>query len=495
MNLSAETQFARQVTDRPLPSPVLSIAVSWVCLALSLLIGETVISASPRMALFYSSFIVLASLVVLVCMVMFQTGQTSKHIGYLIFLLGVFYWFTSPAMGFALSSDGYVGDRYGIRASRESVIKSCTYLALFLTAAVTTYWLMFPRISTRINARSFATTPRGLPFAIFGLFFLGIVPYLVFSDGIQHIVTSLLAGRTEVRPWKSEGPLGNFRSAVYYFCISGFVAAGGFAGTWGTMMEKNRGLRNSYLAIFGFTTLIMYLDGGTRSWVALAVIPTVLAWVARTLKKRRVTIGRILFLVVLVCAVQLSFEVARASRHRGWSTENARRVDLRNRHFDNDFFTDLAVSIELVPSQHPYFYADDFFAFITHPIPRFLWENKPISGILIFYNDRVHKGLLGQSGTGNKLPSHIGQFYMSLGTFGVILLGTLAGSISAFASGMIRSNHMGICHLGSLVAVWWFLMSRGVYPGWVYPVLFTSVILVVGFRQTSRHLPSRSFDL
>jgi hypothetical protein len=26
-------------------------------------------------------------------------------------------------------------------------------------------------------------------------------------------------------------------------------------------------------------------------------------------------------------------------------------------------------------------------------------------------------------------------------------------------------------------------------------VLFTWVILVVGFRQTSRHLPSRSFDL
>ncbi len=494
MSLSAETVFVRQKTHRQLPLPIISIAISSICFALSLLIGETVISASPRMALFYSAFIVLLSLVTLVCIVVFQAGQTSKHIGYLILLLGVFYWFASPAMGFALASDGYVGDRYGIRVSREAVVQSCTYLALFLAVAITTYWLMFPRISTRINARSFASTPLGLPFVIFGLFFCGLIPYLVFSDGVQHIVTSLLAGRTEIRPWKSDdGALGNFRSAVYYFCISGFVAAGGFAGTWGTMMEKSRGLRSAYLGIFAFTTVIMYFDGGTRSWVALAVLPTVLAWLASTLKKRRLTIGRIVFLVGLIVAVQLAFEIARASRHRGWSTENARKVDLRDRHFDNDFFTDLAVSVELVPREHPYFYADDFIAFVTHPIPRFLWENKPISGILIFYNDRVHTGLLSKHG-GNKLPSHLGQFYMSFGTWGVVLLGMLAGLISAVASGMIRSNHMGICHLGSLVAVWWFLMSRGVYPGWVYPVLFCWLILAVGFRQTSRCLPSHSSD-
>ena len=494
MSLSTETRIARLSTDRPPPLAVLSIAISWVCLALSLLIGETVIAASPRMALFYSSFIVLVSLVVLVCLVMFQAGQTSKHVGYLIVILGVFYWYASPAMGYTLAGDGYVGDRYGIRVSRESVTKSCTYMALFLTATVTSYWLMFPRISTRINSRPFAKIPLGLPFVIFGLFFFGMIPYLIFSEGIQHIVTSLLAGRTEVRPWKSEGALGSYRSAIYYFCISGFVAAGGFAGTWGAMMEKSRGLRHAYLSIFVFTTVVMYLDGGTRSWVALAVIPTVLTWFARTLKNRRLTIGRIVFLVGLICAVQLAFEVARASRHRGWSRENVRKVDLRNRHFDNDFFTDLAVSVELVPSEHPYFYADDLFAFVTHPIPRFLWEDKPISGVLMFYNGRVHKGYLGQRG-GNKLPSHIGQFYMSIGTSGVILLGILAGLISAVASGMIRSDHLGICHFGSMITVWWFLMSRGVYAGWAYPLLFNWIILIVGFRQTGRDLRTRDFVL
>ena len=110
-----------------------------------------------------------------------------------------------------------------------------------------------------------------------------MIPYLLFTDSLTQIISSLLAGRTEIRPWKSEGPLGNYKSAVYYFCVSGFVAAGGFAGTWGAMVERSEGLRRIYLSIFAMTAVVMYFDGGTRSWVALAVVPTILAWFARTL--------------------------------------------------------------------------------------------------------------------------------------------------------------------------------------------------------------------
>ena len=188
------------------------------------------------------------------------------------------------------------------------------------------------------------------------------------------------------------------------------------------------------------------------------------------------------FLLGVICAIQLSFEVARAARHRGWRRENLQYVNLSRRHFDNDFYSDLAVAVELVPREHGFFYLDDFVAFVTHPIPRFIWRNKPVSSILVFYNDRVHRGYFKKK-SGNKLPSSIGQFYMSGGTTGVVILGILAGIISATASGLIRANHMGLCHFGSLMAVWWFLMSRGVYPGWTYPILFNWIILIVGFRR------------
>ena len=478
---SIETQLARSATERTLPVPIISIAAVVFCLAMSMLVSEAIGSVTPSTGLMYSSSLIILTLVTLIYLVIFQTGDTGKHVAYLILLLGVFYWFASPALGYALNSDGYVGDRYRIRVSRESLAKSCTYIALFLATSVTTYWLIFPRTSSRINARKLAKRPVGLPYVILGLFLFGLVPYLLFADGFSHIISSLLAGRTEVRPWKSDGPLGTYKSAVYYFCVSGFVAAGGFAGTWGALIERNQALRRIYLGVFAFTALVMFFDGGTRSWVALAVIPTVLAWFARTLKNR-LTIGRVVFLLGMMCAVQLAFEVARASRHRGWQRRNLQHVNLRNRHFDNDFYTDLAVSVELVPREHGYFYLDDAAAFITHPIPRFIWRNKPVSSILIFYNDRVHKGYLSKKG-GNKLPSSIGQFYMSGGTIGVVVLGVFAGFLSAVSSGMIRSDHMGVCHFGCLLSVWWFLMSRGVYPGWTYPLLFNWIILIVGFRR------------
>lgn len=481
---SIETQQARLATARSLPVPIMSIAAAFFCLAMSMLVSEAIGSVTPSTGLLYSSTLIVITLIGLVGLVLTQPGIAGKHVAYLILLLGVFYWFASPALGYALSADRYVGDRYRIHVSRESLAKSCTYIALFLTMSVVTYWLVFPRISSRINSRQLARTPVGLPYILLGLFLCGMIPYLLFTDNLTHIISSLLAGRTEVRPWKSEGPLGNYKSAVYYFCVSGFVAAGGFAGTWGAMMERSEGLRRIYLGIFALTATVMYFDGGTRSWVALAVIPTVLAWFARTLQSR-LTIGRVAFLLGLVCAVQMSFEVARAARHRGWSRDNLQHVNLSRRHFDNDFFTDLAIAVELVPREHGYFYTDDLFAFVTHPIPRFVWRNKPVSSILVFYNDRVHKGYFKKK-SGNKLPSSIGQFYMSGGTLGVMLLGILAGLISATASGLIRANHMGLCHFGSLMAVWWFLMSRGVYPGWTYPLFFNWIILIVGFRSVRR---------
>ncbi len=478
-----KTEPTRLSSDRSLPVPIVSIAAAIICLAMSMLVSESIGTVTPSTSLLYSSSLIIFTLVTLVSLIILQPGSAGNHVGYLILLLGVFYWFASPALGYAFSPDRYVGDRYRIHVSRESLARSCTYITVVITMSVATYWLVYPKVSSRINSRQLARTPVGLPYILIGLFLFGMVPYLLFTDNVSHIISSLLAGRTEIRPWKSDGPLGNYKSAVYYFCVSGFVAAGGFAGTWGLLMERSAGLRRIYLGIFAVTAIVMYFDGGTRSWVALAVVPTTVAWFARTLQNR-LTIGRVVFFLGVICAVQIAFEVARAARHRGWSRENLQHVNLTTRHFDNDFFSDLAVAVELVPREHNYFYTDDLVAFVTHPIPRFVWRNKPISSILVFYNDRVHRGYFKKK-SGNKLPSSIGQFYMSGGTLGVVLLGIFSGFIGAYASGLIRANHMGLCHFGSLIAVWWFLMSRGVYPGWTYPLLFNWIILMVGFRRMS----------
>jgi hypothetical protein len=71
---------------------------------------------------------------------------------------------------------------------------------------------------------------------------------------------------------------------------------------------------------------------------------------------------------------------------------------------------------------------------------------------------------------------------MSFGILGVLSMGLLSGLISAWSSSLMCSRFVGFGHFGALLATWWFLMTRGLYPGWVYVVLFAGLILAFGFR-------------
>ncbi len=310
------------------------------------------------------------------------------------------------------------------------------------------------------------------------LFLAGFIPYLLFGGSIRKhhsydtcrkvqdagLESGSIGGRALgdllPQPFRHGGRVGLRRNLG--ISLAGELPAAVFIGS-----------------ILRYRALVFF-DGGTRSWVALAVLPTFLAWFATTMN-RHMTLGRIVVFVLILCGLQLSFEIARASRNKGWAVDRVKTIDTSKRHFDNDFFTDLAVSVDLVPKRHPYFHFGDMWAFVTHPVPRFLWSDKPISPLLLYYNDAVHTGLLGKRG--NKLPSHLGQFHMSFGLFGVVAMGLLSGLIAAFASTMMSSKFVGLSHFGGLLATWWFLMARGLYPGWIYVVLFAWLILLFGFRS------------
>jgi hypothetical protein len=457
-----------------LPSILLAVGALAVMIVISAAVGP----AWSAQLQFLSSSLLLATVGLAVLLVALR-GQIARHVGYLMMLFGAVYWFIIPALSYSLSSDRFVGDRYGMHLSPTSLITATFYIWLYVVLGVLAYWICDARIGRRVHAFDHQYETNGFYGLVFGLFIAGFVPYLLFGGGWENTVQSLLAGRWEPRPWKSSTALGDHRSAIYYLSISGFVAAGGFAGTWAVLSRKCA-MRWLLLAMLVFTALIVYLDGGSRSWVALACVPTCLAWFAATLKKNW-TLGKLIVMLVVVCGIQFSFDIVRQARTHGWSLDQLKSIDYSKRYFDNDFFTDLAVCVDLVPRRHDYFYFGDALAFLTHPVPRFMWKDKPIPPVLLYYNSVVYVGLLGKEG--NKLPSHIGQFHMSLGATGVVLLAILSGIISSLASALMRARFLGFCQLGSLLVVWWFLMARGVYPGWTYPVAFGCIIVAFGFRR------------
>ena len=471
----AEPELIEQL---PVQRPVglASVTAAAVAFAMVLLcVGGLGPAAAQRVQMLTS--ITLMALLVWLLTLVANRNNLAAHVGYLMMLFGAFYWFVSPAFFMSLQADAPVGSRYGMMLRPQSITTACLYVAAYVLASVVTYWICYS-IAMRWSDRATAcSVPDKVYWIILALFLAGFVPYLLFGGGLESIIQAVMAGRSSRAPWKS-GSLGDQRSALYYLSRSGMVAAAGFAGSWALLAKEARH-RALLLGIFGFTTVLVFFDGGTRSWVALAAVPTVLAWIAYVVKNR-LTLGRVFAFLLVIVGIQLAFEFARASRTHGWSFDRITAIDPLKRKFDNDFFTDLAVSVDLVPKRHTYFYLDDFWAFVSHPIPRFVWNDKPISPVLLYYNEIVFKGLL--SNKGNKLPSHIGQFHMSFGAIAVAILGVLSGAISALASAMMRSRFVGLSHLGAVLATWWFIMARGVYPGWTYVLIFAWIVTALGFR-------------
>ncbi len=461
-----------------------SVGLCAFALALTLLFAGGIGPGSIQMLQFVVSSMLLLLILSLVILVS-KGGRLSQHMGYLMMLFGAVYWFVAPSLMISLQSDYSITSRYGMMVHPKSISTACAYMTLFVTSSVWVYWLCLPRaVACGLRTEGDRDANR-IHLLILALFLAGFIPYILFGGEIEYVIKSILAGRTTRPPWKA-GALGDERSAVYYLSRSGMVAAASFAGSWAFLSTKSR-LRLPLLGIFFVTCVLVYFDGGTRSWLALTAVPVLLTWATRTLKNR-ITLSHLCIFFVAVLALQLTFEFARVSRNRGWHLSNIQYIDPWQREFDNDFVSELAVAIELVPRRHDYFMLGDFWAFISHPVPRFLWREKPTSPILVYYNDAVFFGLF--AGRGNKLPSHLGQFHMSFGWAGIVLLGSIAGVVGAYATGLMRSGFVPFVHLGAALATWWFIMGRGVYPGWTYVLLFTWILAVFGFRRKHQVRPA-----
>jgi hypothetical protein len=460
------------------PVGLASMAAAVVAMALVLLfVGGLGPAAADKIQLITS--IVMVGLLIWLLTLVANRGGLAPHMGYLMMLFGFFYWFISPAFFLSLQMEGSVAQRYGMMLRPNSIATACIYVAAYTMFSVISYWLCYSFALRRSIRNETNCVPDKIYLLIIGLFLCGFIPYLVFGGGLENVIQSVMAGRSARPPWKS-GSLGDQRSALYYLSRSGMVAAAGLAGTWALLAKESR-YRLVLIGTFGVTTLLVFLDGGTRSWAALAAVPTALAWISYSVKNR-LTLGKVFAFLLILASIQLAFEFARISRNHGWNLESVKAIDPLKREFDNNFFSELTVAVDLVPQRRGYFHLGDFWAFVSHPVPRFLWENKPVSPVLLYYNDVVFKGLL--SGAGNKLPSHIGQFHMSFGAVGVLILGVISGIVSAFASAMIQSRFIGLSHLGAVLATWWFIMSRGVYPGWTYVVIFAWILIAFGFRSS-----------
>ena len=332
------------------------------------------------------------------------------RVGFFMLMATHVIWFALPALA-TLTEGRWWGDIARYRLSEEAVIKATLMIGLFLVLNLVGYALVAWR--GRVHSAAEALNPPhtfvpNLTLVLGGLFFFGVIPYLVLGGSLGEIIANITAARTAEKPWSQGAHLvADYGPAV----ILGRASLVTFSaiGLWLVLARQQfRFSRLSTVLLAGAALLglvITFFDSGTRTWTIIIIGPAALAAFIYRLGDRNLVRGTASAIVVFLVAVVL-VQVQRFYRFTASldSVDSSEVVELA----DNDFFTETAIAVDLVPR---FGYLEQFepALYVTNFIPRSLWENKPYSQTLRYYS-------LGRSGfdeylkTGtSRMPSVVGQ--------------------------------------------------------------------------------------
>ena len=109
--------------------------------------------------------------------------------------------------------------------------------------------------------------------------------------------------------------------------------------------------------------------------------------------------------------------------------------------------------------------------FVTNPIPRLIWKNKPYDKSFAIYNE-MRTGNNGLSGTSNITPSIPGRYYLKYGYIGVVEIALLLGLLWALLCKKIINKHDPNLSIVYIIGLALFFVSiRDFTAGRFYPLL------------------------
>lgn len=426
-----------------------------------------------------------------------RSSIESRRLGKLAILLGFVGWYAWPAMFRLWSTSSWFDEDLPVYIYDDTVVLTVLYLALFLFT-----WLMISQLLG--NKRLADAEPQPAPqtnssvLVVMALLAcaIGFIPYLVSGLSISEIIAAVGASRSMDKPWAYAEHLGNDTSPFLYLASSMRTAG---AGLLLIAMQDRRvgsGLRFVTALVALVVTVLTYFDQGTRSVFAILVLPAVLLLFIKAWSQSKRRAGIVLLVSALVFFFALQYQLLfRSDKTRdemsdlffeGWTTLSG----------TTDYFMETALAVELVPTYHDFFRESALLQFVTSPIPRFVWAAKPIPQVSWYYT-LMRWGVDIYTERGNVFPGIVGQYYMSWGWFGSVLLGIILAAASkkcddflSRASPLSDPYHFAV---GAMLAVWLLITYRYLSPGFVYPVICAAGIVALS-KLTRKRVQKMSMD-
>lgn len=417
-----------------------------------------------------------------------------NELGWLFIVFANLFWFAFPAFSQLFTPGHWYGDWIDMDIPDAALTKACTLIPIFLAMNALGYFVFRANRSNTISPPRRFLIPHRHRLPLVGLMFLGgMAPYLIFGGSLAQIVQGIMLGRADKEWSTSAAHVVEVDGVMTVFWLSRafLVTATTMAGIYLLMQRRHRFFSSGvFSGILSIGLLIIYYDQGTRSYLAMAVIPVMTLWILRrAFRESRFRPARLLALGVAFGFVLLALAQFQAA----WRTDYS-RAKMEQQSFSEivnpqqhiDFFTETANAI-VVRDQllDKPLYESAIFYFSINPIPRVLWTGKPVAMTQWHFTlyrwgvDIFEKG-------GNALPSIVGQYYMSFNTPGVIWIGLLFGLITAVLE---RLFHRAADRTEYMVAVvsaftFMFLSYRYLAPSFHYTTIMLFLIVLV-YRKGS----------
>jgi hypothetical protein len=319
------------------------------------------------------------------------------------------------------------------------------------------------------------------------LFFLiGLYPYSLLGNPIEVLL----------RARSASGAYFNLLfdpdSRLYYHLTYGISIAAILSGAAIATRARSSAIRWVAALVLAADIVVLIVGQGTRSLLLPVVVPVVGMLIAG---HRRAKLA-IVATAVAVVALALLSELAVRYRSTGWQGSIALMEAVEGRILvDNDFFSELAYSMEYIPSVVPFSYESPMLDLVVGVIPRQIWPDKPIlkNRDLIM---RLRFGMPAGDLKGNILPGIMGQYWQVAGPFGIVWICLLLGLACRWIQPRL-SRPGSITQY--LLAVWvWsaFIGFRNLASGVFIPVVVATLLMIVmGYvRFNPRAVPQVRFN-
>lgn len=428
-----------------------------------------------------------------------RKGLTLDRIANIAFVAGFVFWYSYPALvSFFLPNYRLNYDIYQF-INDETIVWALINLSLFLLSGVVVSTL-FP-LSNSIYPTDVFVESRTNPVSIIKLALggslFGMTPFILSENSFSEILYAISQSRALDKPWLQTENLGNAISPITLVTSSVMVASASLL--WIVIQDKrvSKGIRVPIGFIALFVTTIIYFDQGTRSITALIIIPPIIVNFITLWRYSRPRAVVMFLLMSVIGTLLLQFQVLyRSSYTRSVILESISEnwMTLRG---TIDFFQETLFAVRLVPTFHDYFREIPLLDFLVSPIPRIVWPTKPVSDVVWFFTlSRSNIDIYTQGG--NVLPGIVGQYYMSWGWAGPVMIGAFLGWLTS-RLGIVLSrinieSNIYFSALGVMSVVWIFISYRLLSPGFLYPVIFAAMIIFASGNSVRLRKPHLVID-